>query len=91
MKNAIQTEIRSKCGDIYIKIRKTYEVTLPNECDIDIPMNEAISIVELLRKDAELKKDLRVLIGNNEAKLGFVNSLKKQLEELIDQFENNVQ
>jgi hypothetical protein len=91
MPNAIQAEIRSKCGDIYVKIRKTYEVTLPKECDINISKNVADPIVELLRHDVELKKDLRVLIGNVEAKLEFINSLKKQLEELINQFEDNLQ
>tara|TARA_R110001632_G_scaffold47551_2_gene120430 strand:- start:175 stop:972 length:798 start_codon:yes stop_codon:yes gene_type:complete len=87
MPNAIQKEIRANCNDIYVKIRNTYEVALPTECEINIPINIAKPVVEILKEDVELKKDLRVLIGNIEAKLGFINSIKMQLDNLINQFE----
>jgi len=90
MANSIQEEIRNNCDDIYIKIRKTYEVTLPKECTIKIPLNIAKPAVALIREDETLKKDLRILIGNIEAKNNFIESLKKQLDELINQFENTI-
>lgn len=87
MPNTIQDEIRANCNDVYVKIRNTYEVALPKECEINVPIKVAKPIVEVLKKDIELKKDLRFLIGNIEAKLNYINSIKKQLENIINQFE----
>jgi len=83
MPDGIQHEIRSKCGDIYIKIRKTYEVALPKNCKINVSIELAKSTIEQLKNDIELKKDLRLTIGNIEAKINFIESIKLQLEELI--------
>ena len=90
MSNAIQEEIRNNCDDVYVKIRKTYEVTLPKTCNINIDINIAKSELLSLKKDESLKKDLRSLIGNIEAKNNYIKSLKKQLEDLINQFETNI-
>ena len=86
----IQEEIRNNCDDVYVKIRKTYEVTLPKTCNINIDINIAKSELLSLKKDESLKKDLRSLIGNIEAKNNYIKSLKKQLEDLISQFETNI-
>ena len=88
MPNVIQTEIRSKCGDTYIKIRNGYEVALPKTCEVDIAVNVAQPVVAYLRKDESLKKDLRYLIGNENAKTLNLNSIKGQLQDLIKLLEN---
>jgi len=88
MDNSIQAEIRENCGDIYIKIRKTYEVSLPKECTIDISIPVAETAIAALRNDELIKRDLRILIGNVEAKINFIESLHKQLADLIFQFEH---
>ncbi|WP_296380301.1 hypothetical protein [Winogradskyella sp.] len=88
MLDGIQTEIRSKCGDVYIKIRKGYEVALPKICEVDIDVILAQSVVDLLRKDESLIKDLRYLKGNEDAKILHMNSTNRQLENLIAQLEN---
>jgi hypothetical protein len=87
MDNSIQEEIRNNCNDIYVKIRKTYEVTLPKDCTVNIPKHIAEPALAALRADETLKRDLRVLIGNIEAKTQFITSLQKQLDDLINQFE----
>ncbi len=88
MPDVIQTEIRSKCGDVYIKIRKGYEVALPKTCEVDIAVNLARPVVEFLRNDESLIKDLRYLKGNEDAKILHMNSVKGQLQDLISQLEN---
>jgi len=88
MPDPIQTEIRSKCGDIFIKYRNNYEVALPKTCEVDIDATIAQSVVDNLRKDESLKKDLRYLIGNESSKMQNMIVVKKQLEELITQLEN---
>ncbi len=88
MPDAIQTEIRLKCGDTFIKIRNGYEVALPKTCEVDIAINVAQPVVEFLRNDESLKNDLRYLIGNENAKTLNLNSIKGQLQELIAKFEN---
>ncbi len=88
MPDFIQTEIRTKCGDVYYKIGQSIEVALPKTCEIDIEINVAQPIVESLRNDESLKRDLRFLIGNENAKIEFLNSIKSQLEDLITLFEN---
>jgi hypothetical protein len=88
MPNIIQTEIRTKCGDVYYKIRKGFEVALPKTCEVDIEIDVAQPVVEFLRNDESLKMDLRYLIGNENAKIKYMNSTKRQLEDLIALFEN---
>lgn len=88
MLDGIQTEIRSKCGDVYIKIRKGYEVALPKTCEVNIDINLAQSVVEYLRKDESLLKDLRYLKGNEDGKILHMKSTNKQLEDLIAQLES---
>lgn len=88
MPNAIQTEIRSKCNDIYMKNRNGYQTALPKTCEIDIDVNVAQSVVEVLRNDESLKEDLRYLIGNETGKLGDMNTTIWHLENLISQLEN---
>jgi hypothetical protein len=88
MPNIIQTEIRTKCGDVYYKIRKGFEVALPKTCEVDIEIDVAQPVVEFLRNDKSLKMDLRYLIGNENAKIKYMNSTKRQLEDLIALFEN---
>tara|TARA_R110002073_G_scaffold108336_3_gene243417 strand:+ start:85549 stop:86352 length:804 start_codon:yes stop_codon:yes gene_type:complete len=83
MPDLIQNKIREECDDVYIKIRDTYEVSLPKKCSIDLPLEKAYQTAIALQKDQSLKKDLRVLIGNLEAKINYLNSLKRQLNELI--------
>lgn len=87
MQDAIQTEIRTKCGDVYIKIRNGYEVYLPKTCEVNIDEAIAQSVVEVLRKDESLKKDLRYLIGNEAGKLLNMITVKGQLDDLITQLE----
>ena len=90
MPDVIQDEIRSKCGDVYIKIRQTYEVALPKECQINVSIELAKSIINPLKNDVDLKKDLRLTIGNIEAKINFIESIKLQLEDLIIEIENAI-
>lgn len=87
MPNYIQSEIRSKCGDIYVKIRKSIEIALPKTCDIDISPIVAQPIVDLLKTDEDLKNDLRFLLGNLEGEIQDLSQVKEQLEELIQLFE----
>ena len=88
MPNNIQTEIRTKCGDVYIKIRESYDITLPKTCEIDIDINLAQPVVELLRNDESLKKDLLYLIGNESGKIVDMTNVKENLDNLISQFDN---
>ncbi|WP_282134329.1 DUF6090 family protein [Seonamhaeicola maritimus] len=91
MPNEIQVKIREKCGDVYIKIRKGYEVVLPKNCEVDINTQVAKSVVPFLLEDDSLKKDLRYLIGNEDAKILHVNSTIQQVDNLITLFETALQ
>ena len=82
MPDDIQTEIRSKCGDIYVKSRNSYLLTLPSNCTVNIDSKIAEAVVEELRKDESLKKDLRYLIGNEAGKLNDLFAVKLQLDNL---------
>jgi hypothetical protein len=82
MPDDIQTEIRSKCGDIYVKSSNSYLLTLPSNCTVNIDSKIAESVVEELRKDESLKKDLRYLIGNEAGKLNDLSAVKLQLDNL---------
>lgn len=88
MPDTIQTEIRLKCNDIYIKIRNSFQTSLPKTCEVDIDANVAQSIVNVLRNDESLKEDLRYLIGNEKGKLADITATIEQLENLISQLEN---
>jgi len=88
MPNAIQKEIRSKCGDIYFKSRNGYQTSLPKTCVVNVDEYVAQSVVAVLSRDESLKEDLRYLIGNETGKLGDMNSAKALLENLITQLEN---
>lgn len=88
MPDAIQTEIRSKCGDVFIRYRNGYEVALPKTCEVDIDTAVAQPVVDILRKDESLKKDLRYLIGNESSKLQNTTVTIEQLDKLITQLEN---
>lgn len=88
MPDDIQSLIRLKCGDIYVKTRNTYLSTLPTECHIELQYDVAKSVVEELRQDESLKNDLRYLIGNEAGKLNDLTTTKTQLEELILLLEN---
>lgn len=68
MPDEIQTEIRSNCDDIYVKSRSNYLTALPDKCEINLDPLVAKSVVEELRQDESLKKDLRYLIGNETSK-----------------------
>jgi hypothetical protein len=88
MPDYIQTEIRSKCGDIYVKIRKSIEIALPKTCDINVSPAVAQPIVDLIKTDETLKKDLRFLLGNQDAKIHHLTNTNNQLQELIQLFES---
>ena len=88
MPNAIQMEIRSKCGDLYLKTRNGYQTALPETCQIDIEANIAQSVVDVLKTDESLKEDLRYLIGNETGKIGEMVSTKELLDNLVVQLEN---
>ena len=88
MPNDIQSEIRSKCGDIYLKLRNVYATSLPKNCEIDIDYDTAKSIVANLREDESLKEDLRYLLGNELGKLNDLESTQEQLNNLISQLED---
>jgi len=87
MPDYIQTEIRSKCGDIYVKVRRSIEIALPKTCDINISPVVAQPILDLIKKDDTLKKDLRFLLGNQDAKIQHLTNTNKQLLELMQLFE----
>jgi len=82
MPDDIQTQIRSKCGDIFVKISNSYLMTLPDNCNINLDLKIAISVVEKLRKDESLKKDLLYLIGNEAGKLNDLTVVQVQLDNL---------
>lgn len=84
MPDEVQTEIRKKCGDTYVKIRTTYEVALPEKCSIDIDAKKASSIIAILQKDESIKKDLLFQIGNVDAMIGFLNNAKHQANDLSE-------
>lgn len=87
MPDAIQTEIRAKCGDIYTKIRNSYLTSLPESCNVDLDPTLAASAVAALRTDESLKEDLRYLIGNEMGKQVDVSTAIRQLEEVISLLE----
>ncbi len=88
MPDAIQTAIRSQCGDIYNKIRNSYLTSLPPSCDIALDATLAANAVSELRNDESLKEDLRYLIGNEMGKQVDVSTAIRQLEEVITLLEN---
>ena len=90
MPDYIQSEIRLKCGDIYVKIRRTMEISLPKTCNINISPEVAQSIINDLKTDETLKKDLRFLLGNQDAKIQHLTYTKEQLQELIKLFESSI-
>lgn len=83
MPDEIQTQIRLNCGDIYIKNGFSYLISLPNKCSIELDPKIATSVVEELRNDGSLKKDLRYLIGNEMGKINDLKPVQKQLNEII--------
>lgn len=83
MPDAIQTEIRTKCGDIYTKTRDSYLTSLPTSCEVNLDPALAASVVAALRIDESLKEDLRFLIGNEMGKQVDVATAIRQIEELI--------
>ncbi len=89
MPDEIQTQIRLNCGDIYLKNGYSYLLTLPNECSIDLDIKVAKSVVEALRRDESLKKDLRYLIGNEQGKINDLKPVQKQLNDIIILLEEN--
>ena len=82
MPNDIQAQIRSKCGDVYVKSNYSYLMTLPNKCDINLDPKIAKAAIDELRNDESLKKDLRYLIGNEEGKINDLSPIQVQLERL---------
>ncbi|MDT0558254.1 DUF6090 family protein [Ichthyenterobacterium sp. W332] len=86
MPDDVQSEIRANCDDIYIKIRESIEVALPENCTISLETNYALQVVNQLKADSSLKKDLRFLIGNVEAKLKSINSSKDMLQNILSTF-----
>ena len=90
MPDDVQSEIRANCDDIYIKIRKSIEVALPDNCTINLDTNYAQRVVNQLKVDSSLKKDLRFLIGNVEAKLKNINSSKDELQNILTAFNTNI-
>ncbi|RNC87996.1 MAG: hypothetical protein ED556_02055 [Winogradskyella sp.] len=87
MPDDIQTQIRMNCGDIYLKKGNSYLISLPDKCNIDLDINIAKSVIDELRTDESLKKDLRYLIGNEEGKMNDLKPIKKQLNNLISLLE----
>ena len=87
MPDDIQTQIRLNCGDIYLKKGHSYLISLPDKCNIDLDLNIAKSVINELRMDESLKKDLRYLIGNEEGKLNDLKPVQKQLNNLISLLE----
>ncbi len=83
MPDEIQTQIRLNCGDIYLKNGYSYLISLPKECHIELDFKMAKSVVEELRKDESLKKDLRYLIGNEIGKINDLKPVQKQLNDII--------
>jgi hypothetical protein len=83
MPDEIQTQIRLNCGDVYLKNGYSFLISLPNECSIEIDNKIAKSVVEELRKDESLKKDLRYLIGNETGKINDLKPVQKQLNSII--------
>ncbi|MBN3520001.1 hypothetical protein JYB62_08290 [Algoriphagus lutimaris] len=88
MPNEIQTEIRSNCNDIYVKSRGNYLTALPDACEITLAPHYARSVVEELRQDESLKKDLRYLIGNETGKQNDLKPIIIQLDDLKLLLEN---
>ena len=88
MPDEIQTIIRSSCNDIYVKSRSNYLTALPDACEITIDPIVARSVVEELRQDESLKKDLRYLIGNETGKQNDVQATVEQLIKLNMLLEN---
>ncbi|WP_339896271.1 DUF6090 family protein [uncultured Algibacter sp.] len=92
MPDDIQTLIRLNCGDIYLKNGNSYLLSLPDKCNIDLDLKFAKSVVEELRMDESLKKDLRYLIGNEAGKINDLKPIQKQLNEiniLLEQITKN--
>ena len=90
MPDDVQSEIRAKCDDVYIKIRQSIEVALPEHCTIHLDTSYARQVVNQLKEDGSLKKDLRFLIGNVEAKLKNINSSKDELQDILTAFNTNI-
>jgi hypothetical protein len=82
MPNEIQTEIRLKCGDIYVKNSYSYILTLPDKCEINLDPEIAKAAVDVLANDESLKNDLRYLIGNEAGKINDLAPVRVQLDRL---------
>lgn len=88
MPNSIQEKIRTNCGDTYENVGRSTIVNLPEDCEIDIPIEISKQALESLISDTKLKEDLLYLIGNLDGKLQYLNIVKIQLENLINQIES---
>ena len=84
----IQEKIRTNCGDVYQKIRRSTTIILPKNCAIDIPIEISKPALASLLSDTKLKEDLLYLIGNQESQLAYLKIVRIQLQGLIAQIES---
>lgn len=85
--SSIQTQIREGCGDVYVKVRNTIKVSLPEECDLSFdPELSERTAFEILNNN-ELKSDLRYHIGNLDAQLLLVRNWRGTLKTIMDGLE----
>jgi hypothetical protein len=89
MPNEIQEKIRSACGDRYKPLGRSIAIYIPTDCKVDVPYDISRPILLDLLKDSELKKDLRFLIGNTDAKIEYMKTIIKQLNGLNALLEAN--
>ncbi|MFN1835218.1 DUF6090 family protein [Balneola sp. MJW-20] len=85
--SSIQTQIREGCGDVYVKIRKTIKVSLPEQCDLNLEAQLSRSTASEILNNEALKSDLRYRIGNLDAQLNLVRNWRSNLQTIITDLE----
>jgi len=87
--SAIQSEIREKCGDQYVKVGESAEVILPEECDLTFDKDLAAKTVDDILQNSALRSDLRFHIGNLYAQLQMVRIYKQNIDGIMALLEEN--
>ncbi len=75
MDDAIQREIRDRCGDIYVPARDyNYRIFLPESCAIDAPAAVVQAEIEKLLGNEQVREELRFQLAATDTVLGSVGN-----------------
>jgi hypothetical protein len=75
MDENIQRQVRENCGDIYtVTDSNTFYLTLPADCEINVPADAVGAAIESLHADDEVRAELRFQLSEIESLLGSVRN-----------------